>query len=286
MAFSAATRARTGGGRQTDDGRAAFAHDRLQVLEVDVDGARRVDDFRNAHACLVEHFVAHFKAFLHRGVRGAFALELLVENHDHRVDLVLEVLDALFRATHATAAFEAEGLRDDGNREDAHFLGDLGDGFLGGCGSRDLDLLADSDDVRVGDPVVRCELLVGRPVLGHLLALFLSCGRADFRPGTSAEARGAELDVHVRTRTRQGLMVRVRGDKFDALRTMRDHVLDGIATAAAHADHLDDGVQRIKFLQDLKRHFLPQNVEFFNYGGLLAFLLAGAASNSFGRRAQ
>ena len=122
--------------------------------------------------------------------------------------------------------------------------------------------------------------------LGHLLALFLSCGRADFRPGTSAEARGAELDVHVRTRTRQGLMVRVRGDKFDALRTMRDHVLDGIATAAAHADHLDDGVQRIKFLQDLKRHFLPQNVEFFNYGGLLAFLLAGAASNSFGRRAQ
>ena len=270
MAFSAATRAR----RQTDDGRAAFAHDRLQVLEVDVDGARRVDDFRNAHACLVEHFVAHFKAFLHRGVRGAFALELLVENHDHRVDLVLEVLDALFRATHATAAFEAEGLRDDGNREDAHFLGDLGDDGSSARSRAAAHASGDEEQMRAADG------------LGHLLALFLSCGRADFRPGTSAEARGAELDVHVRTRTRQGLMVRVRGDKFDALRTMRDHVLDGIATAAAHADHLDDGVQRIKFLQDLKRHFLPQNVEFFNYGGLLAFLLAGAASNSFGRRAQ
>lgn len=85
----------------------------------------RMNDFRDADAGFVEHFVGGFKAFFHRGVRRAFFFELLVQNDDHRIDFALEIFNALFGRTHTASAFKTEGLRHHGHRENAQFLRNL-----------------------------------------------------------------------------------------------------------------------------------------------------------------
>ena len=236
---------RTRRGRETDDRRAAFAHHRLDVFEVDVDRTGRVDDFRDADAGLVEHFVARFEAFLHRRVGRAFLFELFVEDDDHRVDLVLEVLDAELGRTHAAGAFEAEGLRDDGHREDAHLLRDFGnDGSRTRTGAA-AHAGRDEEQVRAANR------------FGHLFALFLRGGGAHFGTRTRAEPGAAELDVHVSLRALKGLVVGIGRNELNTLGAVRNHVFDGIAAATADADHLDHGVQRINLLQDFKRHRRP-----------------------------
>ena len=49
-------------------------------------------------------------------------------------------------------------------------------------------------------------------------------------------------------------MIRIGSDELNALGAVRDHVLDGVAAAAAHADHLDHGLEGIKIRKDFKRH--------------------------------
>ena len=51
--------------------------------------------------------------------------------------------------------------------------------------------------------------------------------------------RAAELDQLVRAAAVERLRVGVGADELHALHALRDHVLDGVAAAAADADHLD-----------------------------------------------
>ena len=202
-----------------------------------------MDDLGDADAGLVEHFVRSLKALLHRCVGRAFLLELLVEDDNHRVDLGLQVFNPLLGRAHAAGAFKAEGLRHDGNGENSHFLRDLGD--HGRSARARAAAHAGGDEEEVG-PADR---------LGHLLALFLRGGGADFRTGARAEPGAAELNIDVRLRALQGLMIRVGRNELNALGAVRNHVLDGISAAAAHADHLDDGFQGIKFRENFESHF-------------------------------
>ena len=59
-----------------------------------------------------------------------------------------------------------------------------------------------------------------------------------------------ELDQRVRAAAVQRLRVGVGADELNALHALADHVLDGIAAAAAHAHHLDAGT-----LVELFDHF-------------------------------
>ncbi len=52
----------------------------------------------------------------------------------------------------------------------------------------------------------------------------------------------AELNFHGRARHAQRLQVGVSGDEFDAFHAGVNHAVDGVASAAAHADDLDLGV--------------------------------------------
>src|SRR5262249_13644231 len=63
--------------------------------------------------------------------------------------------------------------------------------------------------------------------------------------GAGAETVGelhAQLDFHGRARHAQRLQVGVGDDELDAIHAGFDHAVDGVASAAAHADHLDAGV--------------------------------------------
>ena len=56
---------------------------------------------------------------------------------------------------------------------------------------------------------------------------------------------GAELQLDLRLIALQRLRVGVRDDELHALHALRDHVVDRVAAAAAHADHLDDRFLRL-----------------------------------------
>jgi hypothetical protein len=76
---------------------------------------------------------------------------------------------------------------------------------------------------------------------------------AGFRFGARPQARVAELDDVVRAAAVQRLRVGVGADELDAGDGARDHVLDRVAAAAAHAHHLDAGAL-FEFLNHLDRH--------------------------------
>ena len=76
----------------------------------------------------------------------------------------------------------------------------------------------------------------------NFLGVFERGFAADFGIGARAESLGelrAELQLHGRLRKLQRLQVGVGGDEFDALHLGADHAVDGVRTAAAHADHFD-----------------------------------------------
>ena len=87
-------------------------------------------------------------------------------------------------------------------------------------------------------------------------------GGAHFGLGAGAEAGLAERNHDVGARTVQRLLVGVGSDEGNALRLFVDHVLDGIAAAAAHTDNLDAGVKHGLFhiRSKIKGHsLLPSN---------------------------
>jgi hypothetical protein len=93
------------------------------------------------------------------------------------------------------------------------------------------------------------------PVMLSLMLLHRLFGGT--RPGlglaAGAQARGAQLHQRARIAAVQGLRVGVGADELHALHALVDHVLDGIAAAAADADHLDLGAL-VKFVDHFDGH--------------------------------
>ena len=81
--------------------------------------------------------------------------------------------------------------------------------------------------------------------LGDALAILDGRLPADCRIGAGAEPLGevcAQLQNGARTGLLEGLRVGIGDNELHAFEFGADHVLDGIAAAAADADHLDHGL--------------------------------------------
>jgi len=128
---------------------------------------------------------------------------------------------------HATPALELEGLGDDADGQDAHLLGDARDHRRGACAGAAAH--AGGQEHHVGALDRGADALLG----------FLGGLAADDGLGAGAEAVVAELQQLVGLGAVQCLGV----DEFHALHAFRDHVLDGVAAAAADADDLDLGAK-------------------------------------------
>ena len=78
----------------------------------------------------------------------------------------------------------------------------------------------------------------------NFLRVFERGFAADLGIGARAQSLGqlrAELQLHRRLRKLQRLQIGIGGDEFDALDLGADHAVDGVRTAASHADHFDLG---------------------------------------------
>ena len=158
--------------------------------------------------------------------------QAVVGDDDQRVDLLLQPLHAVVGLHRAAAALERERAGDDADRQRTGVAGDLGD-HRRGAGARAA-ALAGGDEHHVG-------------ALDHLVdlvAVGLGCGAADLGIAAGAEPAGevaADVELDVGVAHEQRLRVGVDGDELDTLQAGVDHAIDGVDTATADADHLDDG---------------------------------------------
>ncbi|MDT4858568.1 hypothetical protein FQZ97_930430 [compost metagenome] len=157
--------------------------------------------------------------------------QLLVEHHDQRVHVGLEFGQTLVGVGHAAAAFPVERLGDHTHGQDAHFFRHAGDD--GCCARAGAAAHAGGDEEHV-----RASNGFADRVHGHFGGIAALVGLA-----AGAQAGGAELDGLVRGTARERLRIGVGADELHALHAARDHVLDSVAAATAHADDLDLGAQ-------------------------------------------
>ena len=91
--------------------------------------------------------------------------------------------------------------------------------------------------------------------LADLVAGFLRGHGAHFRLSAGAKAGLAERNHDVGARAIERLLIRIGRNERDPLGFLVDHVLDGVAAATAHADHLDAGIESARLiLNHIERH--------------------------------
>ena len=119
-------------------GLARVAHDGGNVgkVEVDDDILAVADELGDGADGLLQHVVGDAEGVGEGDLLVGDELQTVVRDDDHGVDLVGEVGDAGLGLLHAVGAFEAEGLRHDGDGQDARVMRDLrDDGRCAGAGA-------------------------------------------------------------------------------------------------------------------------------------------------------
>ena len=153
-------------------------------------------------------------------------------NRDDRVDAVAQRFEPALGLQLPLLALELERLGDDGDGQRAELAREAGDDRRrAGAGAA---AEAGRDEDHVG-AVERLDDLLG--VLERRRA-------ADVRVGAGAEPLGqlrADLQLDRRGVGLQRLQVGVGDDELDAVEPGAHHPVDGVAAAAADADHLDAG---------------------------------------------
>ena len=155
----------------------------------------------------------------------------VVRDHDQRVALVAQLLDARLGLHLAALALERERPGDHADGQRAQLAGDVGD-HRRAAGAGAAALAAGHED-HVG----------ALEHLFDLVAVVLGGVLADVRVGAGAEAAGqlpADVELDVGVAHQQRLRVGVDRDELDALEADLDHAVDGVDAAATDADDLDD----------------------------------------------
>ena len=210
----------------------SILHDRANVCKVKVDEARDGDEVGNALDALTKRVISDAERIEH----GRFLVDNLektvVRDDDERVNVLRKKIDALLGLVATSATLERERLRDDTDGQRADFLtSDLGNDGRRARARAAAFTSGDEDHVGLGQS------------LADLVAGLFGCLRAHFGVGTSAEATGkilADMNGLVRIGHKKRLTIGVDGDELDALHTSLDHAVNGIRTATANADDLDN----------------------------------------------
>ncbi len=160
--------------------------------------------------------------------------QILVRDDDQRIDVAVQLVDAVLGEPRAAVAFEGERLGDDADGQDTLLArGPRDHGRRAGAGAA-AHARGDEHHVRAAQMVV------------DLVEALFGGGAADFRMRARAEAfghRDAQLDDALRLAERERLRVGVGADEVHAVQTRRDHVVDGVAAGTADTENGDAGLQ-------------------------------------------
>ncbi len=238
-AFSAAVTARLSPRAHADaeERLAGVAHRRANVGEVEVDEARKGDQLRDALDALAQDVVGDLEGLDHRRVLREDGEELLVRNHDQRVDLGGERVHAVVRLLGATGALEAERLGDDADRERADVARKASDDRSGSGAGASSGAGGHEDHVGALEEALDLVLLLEGGAVAELR----------IRAGAQAAA-GARAEMHgdVGQRLLKRLKIGVDRHELDAGDAGLDHAVDRVHAGAADADHADHGRVRAR----------------------------------------
>ena len=220
-------------GTDTHHGGTGLLHDGLNIGEVQVDDTGDGDEVGDALGALGKDTIGNREGLEHGGLLLGDVEQLIVRDDDHGVDAIGEGLDALLGALLALAALEGEGLGHDGDGQCADLVHrDIGnDGSSAGTGAT---ALTAGDKHHVG----------ASERLGNVVAGLIGSLAANLGVGAGAQAAGkvgADVHLDIGIRDRECLSIGVDGNKLDAADALFDHSIDRVGTAAADADHLNDG---------------------------------------------
>ena len=180
----------------------------------------------------MQHIVCHAEGILQVHALIHDLQEAVVGDHDQRIGVLLQLINAQLSRLDAAAAFEGEGAGNDADGQGAHIAGHLRHDGRGARAGPAAHARGDEDHICAAQHLVE---LVSR-FLGRLLA--------GLRQAARAKAAGQLLaNPHARrcAGKHQRLRVGIDGDELHAGQTFFDHPFDGVATAAAHAHHFDVG---------------------------------------------
>ena len=215
----------------THQGHAAVPHHLADIVEVDIDVTRFVDDLDDAPHGRRQHLIRFREGFLDEGVAKEL-IEFFVVDNQQAVHAFFQFVDSVDRLGLGLIAFVLEGNGHHGDGQDAAVLCHLGNDRRGarpGAAAH-----AGGDEQHLGPVVQR---LAGDVILGFEGGV--AAGRR-VRPG--AQSVRAHLDLDGDFTGQQGLRIGVADDEAASLDVLAVHVVDGIATAAADSDHFDVGV--------------------------------------------
>ena len=116
---------RTAGTASTHHRHTHFAHHGFHVSKVDVHQAFTQHDVGDAAYGAGQHVVRLGKRGKQAGVFTENGQQLFVRNGDQRIDALRQRANALVGHLHTLLAFERERTGHNGDRQDAHFFGDL-----------------------------------------------------------------------------------------------------------------------------------------------------------------
>ncbi len=176
--------------------------------------------------------IGHLECFLPTGALGGQAEQVLIRNHDQRVDILLQFVDAAIGRFRAATAFEGEGLGHHTHRQDATLSRHARDDRRGPRAGTAAHAGGDEHHMRAFQ------------MPGQFVGGLLGGGAADFGLGARAQTlrqMWAELDAAIGAAVHQLLCVGVGDHEFDALQIERNHVVDGVGAAPADPDHRNAG---------------------------------------------
>ena len=214
------------------DGTAAVAHRCLHIAEVKVDAALRADgdEFRDALHGVLQDVVGPLQCLLQCHLRVVVDVaDALVVHNQHRVDVLPQLVDTLERLHDLAFLLEVER---NCHHADGQYAAVL----------RHLRHHRSRTRARAAAHASRhkhhLRAVVQQPL--YVLDVALSLLTPHVGVGTGAQAHRAQLQFHRHGRLRQRSAIGVAHRERHALDALTIHVADGILSAAAHADHLNN----------------------------------------------
>ena len=186
-----------------------------------------VDDFGDTAHGVLEHVVGLRESFFLGDVIAQHFQQLFVQHHNQRVDIGFQLGQAAIGVLHAAATFPLKGLGHHAHGQNAHLLGHARDHGCRTGASTAAHAGRDEQHVR---PFDRSTDVFHGGFRGFTPLVGLAA---------STQTAQAQLDGAVRVAADQCLRIGVGADEFNALHIASNHVLNGVAAAAAHTDHLD-----------------------------------------------
>src|SRR5216684_518125 len=214
---------------ETDHRDATALHDRLDVVEVQVDKARLRDDLGDPLDRAHEHIVGDLEGRVQRETRDEFK-QFVIRDHDDRVREAPELIEPVLGVLGSDGALGPEGEGADRDREGARLLRELCEDRSTACAGAAPEAAGDEDHVGPMDDGPQLVRGLPRGLLSHL--------------GKGARSQAArhpapQKELVWRPYDEQMLSVRVRGEELRSDDPGFHKAVDRVATPASDADDLD-----------------------------------------------